>query len=240
MADEEVTPQEETQPTLEDLQRQAQEAAERAEKAEAAYKEIQRKESRLAERERKLTVNEERLAQWEKRFDDHDLQLAALMDALEEQRGEPLEAERKVSRVDKILQERKSKAEPQPEPRLSAEEVGYKEVAMDIMQERGWTEGSEPYKKTLEVLARTGSFRDVVRSLRTSEKAEDDQKAKNAAEAEKVKKQQQLKEEGAAGSESGPSATSLDDGEFLDRFHKGELSSPDDFARADKILKNMT
>ena len=233
MADEpEVTEvaQETQEPTLEDLQRQAQEASERAEKAESAYKDIQRKESRLAERERKLTVNEERLSQWEKRFDDQELQLAAVMDALEE-RGEPVEQKRKT-RQEELLEQRKGR-EAQPRPKLSPDDELKEKAAIGIMTERGWDTNSPAFKKTEHLT----DFDEILTILRTEAAAEiaaeTDKKVQEAVNKVKVERQQKLKEEGATASEGGPSAASLDNDAFLQAYSEGKT---DDHARAKKLM----
>jgi len=72
------------------------------------------------------------------------------------------------------------------------------------MEMRGWSDESPAYKKTLEIVAKGGSFGDVVRSLQLSAKAEDDKRVTDAVE---LAAKQKLKEEGATGSEGGPSAS---------------------------------
>jgi len=50
-----------------------------------------------------------------------------------------------------------------------------------------------------------------------------------------LKYQQLLKEKGAAGNESGPSGSNLDDDEFMREFAAGNRSSQEDFKRAAEI-----
>jgi hypothetical protein len=208
MAKKEETPEtqetEETQPTeqetvtpsLEEIRAELESAKEQAERYENLYKDSQRKESKLAERERKLDVLDTipNLAQ---RLDSMEEYNAMMADYLEEMRGgQTIEAPTKRSHLEELRQRReqagkveKPKAE---EPKVDPEDLRASVVAQAIIEDMGWDMDSPAVKKTLHL-------DDPKKALEILKK---EQKAQREREVEE-RYQAKLKEAGVTTSETG-------------------------------------
>jgi len=193
--EEEITQKEETP---EELRNQLKEAVEGRDRFEGLYKDAQRKESKLAEREHKLAYGDQRWDSIQKKIDAQEETTALILDNLDELRGEPAEA-KKTSRVDKLRAQRLEELE-KAKPQYDSEEQKLLDQAYGIMQAQGWDESSAAYKKT----QKATSGREIIEILKSEVKAENARIAKEQAE---ILYQQKLKEEGAAaGGAIGPSA----------------------------------
>jgi len=152
-ATEEVVTPSETETQSEDLQAQIETLRAEAERNLELYKDSQRKESKLAERERKLDVLDT-IPNLSQRLESIEEYNAMMADYLEEMRGtsgiEAPPTRRSHLEELKLKREQVGKAEPpKAETQVDPDELRASVLAQGIIEDMGWDMESPAVKKTL-------------------------------------------------------------------------------------------
>lgn len=226
-----VTPPETETQSLGDLQAQLDAARAEAEQNLELYKSSQRKESKLAERERKLDILDTipNLAQRLDGIEEYNAMMADYFEEMRATQGIETPPARR-SHLEELRQRREqaSKTEPkkEPESQVDPEDLRASVLAQGIIEDMGWNMETPAVKKTLHL----DDPKKALEILKKEVKAQRDREAEEIVQAK-------LKEAGVTTPETGqPSGASLDDDAFLAKYSKGES---DDHARAQEILKKL-
>jgi len=232
---EEVTPPPETvTPSLEELQAQRDAARAEAERYENLYKDSQRKESKLAERERRLDVLDTipSLQQQIEDIREYNETMAAFLEqrlAQGDYTEQPAIPRSPFDELRRRQEERRKQPAPKTETKEPASQVDPEDLrasllAQGIIEDMGWNMETPAVKKTLHL----DDPKKALEILKKEQKAQRDREVEETIQA-------RIKKEGWTTPETGqPSGASLDDDAFMIKYSEGKS---DDHERAKKILQ---